>query len=150
MKIKISWPTGIVLALVAFMIFILSFVYKVMFLPEYDHHLVSEEYYKDELNYQQEINKENKGVALKDNIKITKDSLGLTIIFPKEFDPSKITGLISFLRLSNDKIDFNIPIELASNQILISKDKLVAGRWNVKIDWSVNGADYLYKEKLIY
>lgn len=150
MKIKISWPTGIVLALVAFMIFILSFVYKVMFLPEYDHHLVSEEYYKDELNYQQEINKENKGVALKDNIKITKDSLGLTIIFPKEFDPSKITGLISFLRLSNDKIDFNIPIELASNQILISKDKLVAGRWDVKIDWSVNGADYLYKEKLIY
>jgi hypothetical protein len=150
MKIKISWPTGIVLALVAFMIFILSFVYKVMFLPEYDHHLVSEEYYKDELNYQQEINKENKGVALKENIKIKKDSLGLTIIFPVEFEPSKINGTISFVRLSNDKIDFNIPIKLTSNEILIKDEKLVEGRWDVKIEWNVNDVDYLYKEKLIY
>jgi hypothetical protein len=132
------------------MIFILSFVYKVTFMPEYDHHLVSEEYYKDELNYQQEINKENKGVALKENIKITKDSLGLTIEFPMEFEPSKIEGTISFVRLSNDKIDFNIPIKLTSNKILIQDNKLVEGRWDVKIEWKVNGVDYLYKEKLIY
>ena len=61
MKIKISWPMGIIIAMTAFVIFILSFVYKVTFLPAYDHHLVSEDYYKDELHYQQEINKENKG-----------------------------------------------------------------------------------------
>ncbi|MBI9041365.1 FixH family protein [Lutibacter sp.] len=150
MKLKISWPTGIVIALVAFMIFILSFVYKVTFLPEYDHHLVSEEYYKDELNYQQEINKENKGVALKENIKIAKDSLGLNIEFPNEFKSSKITGLITFVRLSNNKIDFNIPIQLTSNKILIQKAKLVEGRWDVKIEWNVNNVDYLYKEKIIF
>ena len=150
MKFKISWPSGIVLALSAFIIFILSFVFKATFLPEYDHHLVSEEYYKDELNYQQEINKENKGVALKENIKIKKDSLGLTIIFPVEFEPSKINGTISFVRLSNDKIDFNIPIKLISNEILIKDEKLVEGRWDVKIEWNVNNIDYLYKEKLIY
>jgi hypothetical protein len=150
MKLKISWPTGIIIAITAFVIFILSFVYKVTFMPEYDHHLVSEEYYKDELNYQQEINKENKGVALKENIKIKKDSLGLTIIFPVEFEPSKINGTISFVRLSNDKIDFNIPIKLTSNEILIKDEKLVEGRWDVKIEWNVNDVDYLYKEKLIY
>ncbi|SFS31131.1 FixH family protein [Lutibacter maritimus] len=150
MKLKISWPTGIIIAITAFVIFILSFVYKVTFMPEYDHHLVSEEYYKDELNYQQEINKENKGVALKENIKIKKDSLGLTIIFPVEFEPSKINGTISFVRLSNDKIDFNIPIKLTSNEILIKDEKLVEGRWDVKIEWNVNNIDYLYKEKLIY
>lgn len=150
MKLKISWPTGIIIAITAFVIFILSFVYKVTFMPEYDHHLVSEEYYKDELNYQQEINKENKGVALKENIKIKKDSLGLTIIFPVEFEPSKINGTISFVRLSNDKIDFNIPIKLISNEILIKDEKLVEGRWDVKIEWNVNNIDYLYKEKLIY
>lgn len=147
---KISWPTGIVIALVAFMIFILSFVYKVMFLPEYDHHLVSEEYYKDELNYQQEINKENKGIALKENIKISKDSLGLNIIFPKEFDPQKISGNISFIRLSNEKIDFNIPIKLTSNTLTIDEKNLVAGRWDIKIEWIVNDNTYLYKEKIIY
>ena len=59
MKLKISWPTGIIIAITAFVIFILSFVYKVTFMPKYGHHLVSEDYYKDELNYQQEIDKEN-------------------------------------------------------------------------------------------
>ena len=54
-KYKISWPTGIILSIIAFMVFILSFVYKATFLPEYGHHLVSEEYYKEELNYQKEM-----------------------------------------------------------------------------------------------
>ena len=150
MKLKISWPTGIIIAITAFVIFILSFVYKVTFMPEYDHHLVSEEYYKDELNYQKEINEENKGVALKENVKISKDSLGLTITFPSEFKPSEISGLISFIRLSNEKIDFSVPIKLTSNNYLIKDEKLVEGRWDVKIEWNVNDVDYLYKEKLIY
>ncbi len=65
MKFKISWPTGIIISIAAFVIFILSFVYKVTFLPQYDHHLVSDDYYKDELNYQQEIDKLNKAAELK-------------------------------------------------------------------------------------
>lgn len=57
MKIKISWPTAIIIAIASFVVFILSFVFKVTFLPKYDHHLVSEEYYNEELNYQEEIDK---------------------------------------------------------------------------------------------
>ena len=150
MKFKIGWAAGIVIALVSFMVFILSYVYKVMFLPQYDHHLVSEEYYKDELNYQKEIDEENNGVALKENIKISKDSLGLTITFPSEFEPSKITGTISFMRLSNDKIDFSIPIKLTSNQLLVKDDVLVEGRWDIKIEWIADENTYLYKEKIMY
>lgn len=150
MKFKISWPTGIIIALVSFMIFILSFVYKVMFLPEYDHHLVSEEYYKDELNFQTEINEENNGVLLKENVSVKKDSLGLIISFPKEFEPSKINGTIFFIRNSNDKLDFTIPIKLTSNSFLVKDATLVEGRWDIKIDWAVEGKKYLYKEKIIY
>jgi hypothetical protein len=150
MKFKISWPTGIIIAIAAFVIFILSFVYKVTFMPEYDHHLVSEEYYKDELNYQQEINKVNKGLELKENIIIQKSDAGLLIKFPSEFDPSKITGTISFQRMSNDKIDFELPIELTSLDVLIKDENLVDGRWDVKIEWKVNNIDYLYKEKINY
>lgn len=150
MKIKISWPTGIIIAMTAFVIFILSFVYKVTFLSGYDHHLVSEDYYKDELHYQQEINKENKGVALKENIKIEKDNSGLIIVFPSEFEPSQISGTISFMRMSNEKNDFTLPIELTSREVVIKDENLVKGRWDVKIDWVVNKTDYLYKEKLVY
>ncbi|WP_372792102.1 FixH family protein [Lutibacter sp.] len=151
MKFKISWPTGIIISIVAFVIFILSFVYKVTFLPQYDHHLVSDDYYKDELNYQQEIDKLNKAAELKQNITLKKIDLGLLISFPSEFEASKIKGIIAFQRLSNDKIDFELPIDLETNDLLIPDEKLVDGRWNVKIEWTVNNNNtYLFKEKIMY
>jgi len=150
MKFKISWPTGIIISLAAFVIFILSFVYKVMFLPQYDHHLVSEDYYKDELNYQQEIDKLNEAAELKQNITYKKIDLGLLISFPSEFEASQIEGTIYFQRLSNNKIDFQLPINLETNDLLIPEEKLVEGRWNVKIEWSVNNNTYLFKEKIMY
>jgi hypothetical protein len=150
MKFKISWPTGIVLALSAFIIFILSFVFKATFLPEYDHHLVSDDYYKDEMNYQQEIDKLNKAAALEKDVTLTKVAHGLLINFPAEFDPEKITGTIKFQRPSNNKIDFQLPIKLTTADYLILDDNLVQGIWNVKIEWTVNGNTYLLKEKLMY
>lgn len=150
MKFKLSWPVGIVIAIASFVIFILSFVYKVTFLPEYDHHLVSEDYYKDELNYQQEIDKQNKGIDLEENVILKKVDTGLLISFPTEFDFSKISGTIFFQRLSNDKIDFKLPIELESNDLLIKDAILVDGRWDVKIEWTVNNNTYLLKEKINY
>ena len=150
MKFKISWPTGIIIAIASFVVFILSFVYKVTFLPEYDHHLVSEDYYKDELNYQQEIDKQNKGIELKENIVLTKTSKGVSINFPAEFDPKKITGTISFQRLSNEKLDFVLPIQLETNNFMIKNEILVEGRWDVKIEWFVNNTAYLFKEKISY
>ncbi len=150
MKFKISWPTGIVLALSAFIIFILSFVYKATFVPGYDHHLVSEDYYKDEMNYQQEIDKLNKAAALKEDIILTKVTEGLLIKFPAEFDSEKIAGIISFQRPSNDKFDFQLPIKLTTADFLILDDNLVKGIYNVKIEWTINSNTYLFKEKLMY
>jgi len=150
MKFNISWPTGIIISIAAFVIFILSFVYKVTFLPQYDHHLVSDDYYKDELNYQQEIDKLNTAAELKQNLILKKVDLGLLISFPSEFEASKIKGTIAFQRLSNDKIDFLLPIDLETNDLLISDDKLVEGRWNVKIEWTVNNNTYLFKKKIMY
>jgi nitrogen fixation protein FixH len=77
-------------------------------------------------------------------------SEGLLIKFPAEFDPEKITGTISFQRPSNIKIDFQLPINLTSADYLILDDKMVEGIWNVKIEWTVNGNTYLFKEKLMY
>ena len=150
MKIKFTWPMGIVIALVSFIIFILSFVYKAHFVNKYDHHLVSEDYYKDELNYQQEIDQQNKGIALKQNVSLKKTKDGLLIHFPEEFEPTAISGTIYFQRLSNDKIDFELPIKLETNQYLIKKETLVQGRWNVKIEWNVAENKYLFKENIMY
>ncbi len=150
MKLKISWPTGIIIAITAFVVFILSFVFKVSFIEKYNHHLVSEEYYKDELNYQKEIDKLNRAANLKENIFFKKVDKGLLINFPSEFDPLEISGTISFQRLSNEKLDFEIPIKLQTSNYLLTDAYLVDGRWNVKIEWTVNNKSFLFKEKLTY
>lgn len=150
MKFRISWPAGITIALVAFVIFILSFVYKVTFMEEYNHDLVSEDYYKDELNYQQEIDKLNNAAKLKQNVVIEKTSEGLSIIFPSEFQPNTITGDIQFQRLSSSKLDFELPIKLQTNTILIKNENIVEGKWNVRITWKVNDKEYLLKQQINY
>ena len=55
---KINWGTGIVIAIVLFMGFILFFVLSVQANHKYDNELVVEEYYKQERVLQKKIDKE--------------------------------------------------------------------------------------------
>lgn len=152
MKIKWNWGTGIVIAMVLFMAFILQFVYRASMVAKYEHSLVSEDYYKDEIHYQEEIDKVNKGTALKENISVIQNENGLLIRFPKEFEASSLSGTVYFQRLSNEKLDFSKDIKdnLSDHTIFISDEQLVDGKWELKIDWKVKEESYLYKETLFY
>ena len=57
---KINWGTGIVLAFIGFIAFIMYFVVSMSTGDKYDHDLVVEDYYKAELEYQKDIDKEKK------------------------------------------------------------------------------------------
>ncbi len=152
MKIKWNWGTGIVIAMVLFMAFILQFVYRASMVAENKHSLVSEDYYKDEIHYQEEIDKVNKGNALKENISVIQNENGLLIRFPKEFETSSLSGTVYFKRLSNEKLDFSKDIKdnLSDHTILIPDEQLVDGKWELKIDWKVKDESYMYKETLFY
>ena len=56
---KINWGTGIVLAFIGFISFILFFVVRMSMDNKANHDLVTENYYKAELGYQNEIDAEN-------------------------------------------------------------------------------------------
>ncbi|MCF6212814.1 MAG: FixH family protein [Flavobacteriaceae bacterium] len=150
MKLKINWGTGIVIAMVLFMIFILQFVYRISVYDKYDHHLVADDYYKDELNYQEQIDKEESANKLIENVKIIKTDLGLNIVFPKEFESGKISGEIKFLRPSNIKLDLKKKIELLTNTFFISSKELVSGKYNIIVDWQYDAKGYMYKTAYFY
>ena len=150
MKLRFNWGTGIVVVMLAFMIFILSFVYKSIAIDKYQHELVSEDYYKDELHYQEEIDKLNKSKTLSQDIVLTNTKKGIIISFPKGIDQGSVTGSIYFQRLSNAKLDFTEEIKLTDNQQLISNEKLISGKWNVKIDWELGKDKYLFKDSWFY
>ena len=147
---KINWGTGIVIAFALFMVFILSFVYKVQSNQKYDNELVTKEYYKKEATVQIDIEKKQHANALKNLVVIKKVDEGIIIEFPSEFDYSKIKGKVSLYRPSSQKLDFEINISLSSPYLLIPKSNLTGGLWDISVDWNYNETDYLNKETIYF
>ena len=148
---KINWGTGIVIAFILFISFILFFVIKASTQKKYNYDLVSEEYYKDELNYQNDIDKLNNTKDLAIEILVQKTSEGMEIIFPQDYQGKELNGNVSLYRPSNQSLDFDIPFVLSKRtSLLIPDNKLVGGRWDIKISWSENNKEYLYKKAMIY
>jgi len=142
---KINWGTGIVIAFGLFIIFILSFVYKVQSNQKYDNELVTKDYYKKEALVQGDIEKQENANALTNKVTIEKTADGVKIQFPADFDYSKINGKVSLYRPSSQKLDFEISISLSSPHLLIPKSNLASGLWDISIDWEYDGVKYLNK-----
>jgi hypothetical protein len=147
---KIKWSTAIVIAMISFIVFILSFVYKSVMMDEYQHELVSEDYYRDELHYQEEIDKLKKASELKEDVSLVRNNEGLTIRFPEDLDASQITGTIYLQRPSNQNLDLRMQIELRDNEILIPDESLATGKYLVIVDWKHEASEYMFKDEIFY
>lgn len=147
---KFNWGTGIVIAFIAFISFIMYFIITMNVNKKYDHDLVIENYYQQELEFQNDLNKQQKGNDLDKNITWSKANVGIIITFPEAFEPNLITGKVFLYRPSNKQFDFEMPISLSENTLLIPDKRLLDGRWNIKVDWQYDGNSYLFKEDIVY
>lgn len=147
---KINWGTGIVLAFIGFIGFILFFVVRMNMDDSANHDLVTEEYYKKELAFQKEIDAEKEANALLYQLQIERADEGLHILFPKDMDPTKISGTVSLYRPSNKHLDFDLPLSLSNAHLLIPDKRLLDGRWDIKIHWTYGGKDYLVKRSMTF
>lgn len=147
---RINWGGGIVIAIALFIGFILFFVIKMSTNKKYDHDLVSASYYKNELAYQEEIDKEKNLLELEKSIEIINKKEGLSIVFPDQFLPNKIKGKMFLYRPSNKKLDVEIPLSITSNVLFLPRESLVDGRWNITIDFEYEGTPYLYKKEIVF
>ena len=145
---KINWGTGIVIAIVLFMSFILYFVIKVQVNSKYDNELVVEEYYKHDAVFGNEMKRVQNAADLTEKPIFSQTAAGITIVFPDVFVPNKIKGTVSLYRPSNKKLDFETSISLSNPTLLIPKSKLVGGRWDINMEWQYDGKQYLTKETI--
>ena len=145
-----NWGTGIVLAFVLFIGFILFFVIRMSTDTRADHDLVTKEYYQQELAYQEEIDAEKNARALGAELKIEKTAQGLRITLPKALQNSNSKGTMSLYRPSNKHLDFDMPIRLSKTHLLIPDKRLLDGRWDIKIRIEHEGVNYLFKERITY
>ena len=148
---KLNWGTSIIIAFILFIGFILFFVVKATTDKKYDYNLVSDEYYKEELSYQKEIDQYKNTKKLGVAPKFEKTEAGIEIHFPETFKTETINGKVSLYRPSNQQLDQEIPFTLSNaNTLLIPKSTLVDGRWDIKMYWKHKEKEYLYKKQFVY
>ena len=147
---KINWGTAIVIAFVAFISFIMYFVISMSTNKKFDHDLVTEDYYQQELKYQDDINKVENAKKLNQNIEFKKTDKGIILSFPKDLNTNSIKGKVFLYRPSNKQLDFEMPISLSNHNLLIPDNSLLDGRWNIKIDWSYMTDEFMFKKEFNY
>ncbi|HZJ36218.1 MAG TPA: FixH family protein [Gillisia sp.] len=145
---KINWGTGIVIAMIAFMSFILYFVVKMFTDDQYEYDLVVEEYYKQEIGFQDELNAEKNAIELAEKVVIEQTEIGVLIDFPGGEASSNIDGIVTFYRPSNKNLDFTKVILLEDQKMFIPKNEIAAGRWNISVRWNQNGKTYLTRKNI--
>lgn len=140
---KINWGTGIVIAFVLFIGFILFFVIKTSTDSNYDYDMVADDYYNDELQYQEQIDKLENTKTDKVELVFTKIPEGIKIEFPSNLNYNDITGTVSLYRPSNQVLDFEMPLSISKNSLLIPKKVLIGGRWDIHVEWNYKSKKYL-------
>ncbi|WP_028376758.1 FixH family protein [Leeuwenhoekiella sp. MAR_2009_132] len=147
---KINWGTGLVIGMLLFISFILFFVIKLSIDDTYSYDLVIEDYYKHEMNLQNDIDAETNSMHLKTPVLGRKTEAGYELQFPENFDPKKITGTVFLYRPSGKQLDFDMPIALSTSNLLIPDKRLVGGRWNITVNWKYAGVNYRFDKPINY
>jgi hypothetical protein len=135
-----NWGHKLTLGFLAFAGMIVYMVIQSMN-THYD--LVSNEYYKEELQYQQVIDGTSRANQLSSQITVTQAGKQLIIQLPNEMQHTTVTGSLLFYSADNSKKDKTITLQTneQARQIIDSR-AFIPGKYTVKIRWQGNGEQY--------
>lgn len=143
-----SWKYKITAVIVVFVSLIMFMVVKAM--RQDDIHLVAKDYYKKEIEYQNEINKLRNVQNLKTPFKF--EYVAKNQLFKLQFPENVTQGEIMFFRPANARKDFKVPVETGRDGIQlipIGQRKMAHGFWRIKIDWQDAQKKYYVEKRIL-
>lgn len=143
---KFHWGTGITIFFISFVAFMLFMAYK-SYQTDFD--LVTEDYYAQELLFQNVIDKKKNAELLPETFKIKKSDKGILVQFSDELSEKGIQGKIHFFRSSNKELDKIFELQPNSDgAYFFQAQHFVAGPYKVIVDWQTAEIPY-YAEQII-
>lgn len=143
-----NWGVKIFILYTAFVLLTLSMVFFTM---NQEIFLVEKDYYKQEIAYQEQIDKMHNAKALSIPLIILFDSTAssLTLSYPPQQLQDGINGTIHFFRPSDAGLDctYAISPDSAGRQSF-SLLEFAKGRWHVKVHWESAGTSYFDQETI--
>jgi len=131
--------------MIAFMAYIVSMVYYT-FTKNAD--LVQEDYYENELNYDQDkLNRQNYQL-LTDGITISQTPAGIVMHFPEIIQAAE-SGSVFFYRPDEKKLDrkFELQVNSDQNQVL-EYSYFKTGYYDVSVEWTDGKTTYLFEDHI--
>ena len=141
-----SWGWKITILYSGFVIMILTFVIAS---TQQEFHLVTEDYYAEEIAYQNRIDRTKAALALSDPmaIRLVAQDGVIEIDYPDE--QRTPAGEIHLYRPDNARHDQKIAIAPdADHRQRLSLQGLKPGLWKVQVTWQANGQEF-YKEQVV-
>lgn len=143
---KITWGHGVIAAFVLFAGYILALVTGCL---SHDVSLVADDYYAQEVAYQDRIDHEKNALSVKDEISVASNSGQVVVTFPHEQLADLEEGSIHFFRPSDKDLDLKLPLTLDGNgQFRINQSSLEPGRYEVNLSWNSQGKGFFVKKDL--
>lgn len=138
-----NWGNKIVIVFMVFAGLMATLVYKAV---NTKYELVSADYYKDELRYQDKIDGVNNANKIS-NIAVNQDETQLVLELPKEMKGIKTEGEIWLYCGSDATKDRKIALQVDEDgRQLIAKNKLAKGNYQLKLTYKSGSSNY-YSEK---
>lgn len=143
---KLNWGTGITIAIIAFMSFIIYIVVQTFNLNA---DLVRDDFYEQEVKFNGKKVMIENYIQSENKIAIAKLEEGIQIVFPLEY--KNATGTINFYRPDDKSLDRTIDISLGSGQIqLLEYENFKEGRYEVNIQFEISNKAYLHQSILSF
>ncbi len=139
---KFTWGTAIAIVLV---VFALGMGYAVYQAVQQDYDLVTEDYYAEELVYQEKIDQKTAALALEGELVLSWTEAGMLLQFPEELK-GKVAGMdLEMYCVTEADNDFNITQKSWSvADITIPAAKFKSGKWIAKLTLVTNGTAYYF------
>jgi hypothetical protein len=133
--------------LVAFIAFALYIAVLVTVCVRQDINLVSKDYYRDELKYQQKLDQINNANHLS-HLPVIAIENGLAKI---SFDGSQHiqTGTLKIQRPSNEKLDRNFPLSPDQSVQEFNLGNWTPGLYRASVSWTMNGKEYYFEKQIV-
>lgn len=143
-----NWGRGIILAFVGFALVITTLVVISM---KQEVNLVSPDYYKQEIAYQDQIHRLENFNALDEKPVVKKESSNVLLIkFPLELSNDFVSGNFLLFRPSSSKLDKKFKLDLDNNGAQrVSLENLSKGIWKVKLSWKGKNDKEYYSESIL-
>ncbi|MFD2202582.1 FixH family protein [Shivajiella indica] len=138
-----DWGKGITLSLIVFGVIIISMV--TICVKQDDLHLVTQNYYEEEIKYQDQIDKMVNAGQLDHEVLIYNNQSKIVDLHL----PVGAKGTLHLFRPSDARLDQKITFEITDPAVnSVDVKSLKPGYWRVKLTWVENGVGYYKEEKI--